>query len=97
MQDKSNPLVKYSLVFNKQLKTSPLEIKIAFRQVRELFLEDPNHHSLRNHGLRNEFTGYRSIDVTADYRAIYRKKGSGKKEVITFYMIGTHEELYKRK
>lgn len=97
MKDETNPLVRYSILFTKQLKASPLEIKLAFRQVRELFLEDPDHPSLRNHGLRNEFSGYRSIDVTEDYRAIYRKRIEGKKEIITFYIIGTHEELYKRK
>lgn len=95
MKAEKNSLVRYSILFTKQLKTSPLEIKIAFRQARELFLEDPNHPSLRDHSLKNEFAGYRSIDVTEDYRALYKKRVEGKKEVITFYMIGTHEELYK--
>jgi addiction module RelE/StbE family toxin len=97
MKDKINPFVSYSILFTKQLKASPLGIKIAFRQARELFLEDSAHSSLRDHSLRGEFSGYRSINITGDYRAIYRKRVEGKKEFITFYMIGTHKELYKRK
>lgn len=94
MKDEKNPLVKYSGLFNKQRKALPLEIKIAFMEARELFLANPNDQSFRDHGLKKKLAGYRSIDVTGDYRAIYKKRLEGEKEVIYFYMIGTHEELY---
>lgn len=94
MKDKNDPLIKYSQLFNKQRKAVFLEIKIAFREARELFLENPKHPSLRDHTLKEKFAGYRSIDVTEDYRAIYKKNVEGDQEIITFYMIGTHEELY---
>ena len=94
MKDENAPLIKYSNLFNRQFKAIPLGIKIAFRHTRELFLENPTHPSLRNHGLKNEFAGFQSIDITDDYRAIYRKTINGKKETLTFYLIGTHEELY---
>lgn len=97
MKNKNPSLVKYSKLFDKQRRALPLEVKIAFLEARELFLENPNHPSLRNHSLRNEFSEYRSIDITADYRAIYRKRLERKKEIITFYMIGTHKELYGKK
>lgn len=94
MKDENAPLVKYSKLFDKQLKATPFEIKIAFRNARELFLEDPKNPSLRDHSLKRNFSEYRSIDITEDYRAIYKKRLEGNKKVITFYLIGTHEELY---
>lgn len=94
MKDENARLVRYSSLFNKQFKAAPLEIKIAFRHARELFLENPNHSALRNHSLKERFAGYKSIDITDDYRAIYRKTLDGKQEITTFHLIGTHKELY---
>lgn len=95
MKDESSPLIKYSKLFSKQFKAVPLKVKIAFREARELFLYNPQHISLRDHALKKELQGYRSIDITGDYRAIYKKKIENDREVITFHMIGTHEDLYK--
>ena len=94
MKNENSTRIKYSKLFNKQHKAIPLVIKKAFRDAFELFLEYPNHPVLRNHGLKQRFQGYRSIDITEDYRAIYKEKHDGNEEIITFYMIGTHEELY---
>jgi addiction module RelE/StbE family toxin len=68
----------------------PLEIKQALRETLELFLENPTHEALRNHPLTEEYAGTWSIDVTADWRALYRKD-QGK---IIFVKLGTHDELY---
>lgn len=94
MKDKNSPLIKYSKLFNRQRKTLPIEIKIAFLGARELFLENSNHPSLRDHALRGNLAGYRIIDITDDYRAVYKRKLDGDQDVITFHTIGTHEELY---
>lgn len=94
MKNKKPSLVKYTRRFDKQRKALPLEVKIAFLAARELFLENPNHPSLRNHGLKERFVSFRSIDITDDYRAIYNIRNDGGQEIITFYLIGTHEELY---
>lgn len=94
MKDENTPLIKYSNLFNKQRKALPLEIKIAFRDARELFLDNPSHSALRNHPLREKFAGYRSIDVTEDYRVLFKEIKAEKQIVIKFYTIGTHEELY---
>ena len=97
MKDENEPLINYSKRFDKQRKNLPPEIKIAFRETLELFLEDPTNPALRDHSLKKEFAGFRSIEVTEDVRAIYRKEQEGKREAITFYLIGTHEELYGKK
>lgn len=60
----------------------------------ELFLEDQNHTALRNYLLKEKFAGYRSIDVTDDWRAVFRETYAGERKVITFHMIGAHKELY---
>jgi addiction module RelE/StbE family toxin len=87
---KNAPRIEFTPLFNKQRKAAPLEIKQAFRDALDLFAENPNHPALRNHPLTGKYAGFRSIDVTADWRALYREE----KERIMFADLGTHEELY---
>lgn len=94
MKDESSPFIKYTPLFSKQRKAAPLEIKTAFREALELFLDNPNHPSLRDHALREKFTGYRSIDITSDWRALFKVNKSKTQTVITFHILGTHEQLY---
>src|SRR6266699_2916578 len=90
-----NPRIEFSTVFNRQLKNSAREIKAAFKVTLPLFREDPNHPVLRNHALRENFEGYRSIDVTEDWRALFKEMYAGKQKVITFHRIATHKDLYE--
>ena len=55
-----------------------------------LFRKVPFHPLLNNHGLRGKYTGYRSINITGDYRAIYIERDN----LVIFMLIGTHSELY---
>jgi addiction module RelE/StbE family toxin len=87
---KNDPLIEFTPLFNKQRKAAPLEIKEAFRETLELFLENPHHEALRNHPLTGQYAGFRSIDVTDDWRALYRQE-SGR---VIFVDIGTHDQLY---
>lgn len=66
MKDENSLQIEYTTLFNKQRKIVPIEIKVAFKEAFDLFLDNPNHPSLRNHALREKFTGFRSIDVTDD-------------------------------
>lgn len=93
---KSAPEINYSRTFNKQLKKAPLEIKIAFRRRFALFLKDPFHPFLNNHALTGKLAGYRSINVTGDWRAWYSQYESSEgSKVIIFEVLGTHSQLYK--
>ena len=85
--------VDYSRNFLKGLRKSPLEIKIAFRKKLELFSTDKYHPMLNNHVLSGKYKDWRSINVTGDWRAIFREFEGG--EVIYFDIIGTHSKLYK--
>lgn len=94
MKDEISLLIKYTALFNKQRKAAPLEIKIAFRETLELFLENSNHPQLRNHPLKEEYSGYNSIDVTDDWRALFKVHKSKTQTIITFHILGTHIQLY---
>lgn len=91
----SSPSIEFTDFFNKQRKAAPSEIKVAFRESLALFLEDPSNPYLRNHPLTGKLAGYRSIDVTDDWRALFKETQTGRQKVITFHKIGTHEDLYR--
>ncbi|MBI2442868.1 MAG: type II toxin-antitoxin system mRNA interferase toxin, RelE/StbE family [Candidatus Levybacteria bacterium] len=89
-KEESSPRIEFSDLFNIQRKAAPLHIKIAFREALELFLEDPENSALRNHSLTGKYAGIRSIDVTVDWRALFREEA----ERIIFVELGTHTRLY---
>lgn len=83
--------VDYSNRFKKQLKKAPLEIKKAFSSRLELLKQDLFHPQLNNHQLSGNYKGFRSINITGDWRAIYSQYG----DTIVFEILGTHSQLYK--
>jgi addiction module RelE/StbE family toxin len=85
--------IYYSKKFIKQFKKSPKQIKIKFKERLDLFIEDRYNPTLSNHRLSGNFINYRSINVTGDWRAIFKELENG--EVIFFVILGTHSELYK--
>jgi addiction module RelE/StbE family toxin len=82
--------------FNRQRKKAPKEIKIAFREALSLFVDNQMHPILRNHSLEKKLAGYRSINVTGDWRALFRIKKTSRQAIVTFHKLGTHSELYKK-
>jgi addiction module RelE/StbE family toxin len=87
-----NKRVDFSPIFNRQVQKAPLHVKLALRSAIATFLENPHDVSLRNHTLGKEHAGKRSIDITDDWRALYREE----RERIIFVELGTHAQLYKR-
>lgn len=53
-------------------------------------MKDNTNAILNNHSVDKAFTDCRSINVTGDYRAIFKEENN----VIIFLKIGTHSELY---
>lgn len=94
MQKASNLRIEFSTLFDKRLRQLPFEIIIAFQETLDLFLENPHHDALRRHFLKEAYTGYQSIDVSSDYRAVFKETKIKTQIIIIFYTIGTHEELY---
>lgn len=65
--------------------------KKKFKERHALFLEDEFHQLLNNHALAGKFLGYRNINVTGDFRAVYHKVST---DAVLFVAIDTHSNLY---
>ncbi len=83
--------VIYTRAFIKALRKSPRKIQMAFKQRLILFFEDKFHPLLNNHGLTGILSGYRSINITGDWRAVFTEDDIG----VCFEAFGTHSKLYK--
>lgn len=81
--------------FVRRLKKLDVKIRKSFKERIIKFSENPQDPQLNNHRLKKEWHGYRSIDITANWRAIYQKIRIGEETVAYFVTIGTHKELYK--
>lgn len=83
--------VDFSTRFLKQHKKASIEIKKAWLKRFKLFNQNAFHPQLNNHQLSGRYKGFRSINVTGDWRAIYSEYG----DTIIFEILGTHSQLYK--
>ena len=86
--------VKFSKKFKKQYNKASLKIKSEFDIRLKLLLHDQFHPLLNNHSLTGNLKGYRSINITGDWRAIFSEYEGQDKKVVVFEMLGTHSELY---
>ena len=62
---------RYDPAFIKALKKTDIRIRKSFKEKIVIFAKNPYDPNLNNHKLKLEYEGYCSIDITADYRAIY--------------------------
>lgn len=83
--------IKYNPRFHKQYSKSNKNVKAAFNSRLKLLLQNSHHPLLRNHALTGDYKGFRSINVTGNWRAIYFEHES----IIVFEALGTHSQLYK--
>lgn len=83
--------VRFHQKFVKSYQKRPPKIQQATDKRLRLFAENPFSPILENHQLTGKFTGYRSINITGDFRAIYKEISNA--EVI-FVLLGTHSKLY---
>jgi addiction module RelE/StbE family toxin len=86
--------IEYDPDFVRKLKKVDVRIKKRFEKRLSNFLKNPFDPELNNHVLRKPYGGLRSIDITADYRAIYEEFIDEEESIVHFVAIGTHEELY---
>lgn len=82
------------ILFAKKFRRNYLRLQIRIREQCDerlrLFEDEPFHPLLNNHSVEKRFPGCRSINVTGDYRAIFKQQNG----VVVFVNIGTHSELY---
>lgn len=76
--------------FLKNYKKVPKKIRLQFIERKNIFLQEPFHPLLNNHSVDRVFSDCRSINISGDYRAIFRQEDGA----IVFLHIGTHSELY---
>ncbi len=77
--------------FVKQFKKIPKPVRSKFIERKNLFAKEPFNRLLNNHSVDGAFTDCRSINITGDYRAIFKV---GTPDSVVFLHIGTHSELY---
>ena len=78
--------------FSKKYTRLTKSQKEKFKERKDIFLADEFDPVLNNHALSGKYEGYRSINVTGDIRAIYKKNRT---EEVIFVMIGNHSNLYR--
>jgi len=76
--------------FERDYKKLPKNIQERFKERILLFRKDQYDPILNNHSLKGRYSGYRSINVTGDVRAIFMKNG----DEVVFAAIGSHSKLY---
>lgn len=84
-------IINFHKDFTKRFKLLPKNIQIKFKERLIIFEEDQSDAILNNHALKGKYLGYRSINVTGDIRAIYKKT----EENVIFIDIDSHSNLYK--
>ena len=85
--------IEYSQRFIKDLKRAPQKIRLSFRARLEIFLSDNFHPLLNNHALGGKYQNYRSINITGDWRVVFKEDEDG--SVVFFMALGTHSQLYR--
>jgi addiction module RelE/StbE family toxin len=83
--------IAFSTVFNKNYNKLSKKIQNKFDEKIQIFEIDEFDLVFKNHKLHGEYDGCRSINITGDIRAIYKKISE---RDYYFYDIGTHSKLY---
>lgn len=83
--------VTFHRSFLKLYEQAPEKIRSRFESRLKIFYLDPFDVQLNNHPLVGKWKGFRSVNITGDWRAIYLPLGEHHAK---FYAIGTHSKLY---
>ncbi len=78
----------------KKLKKVDVRIRKNFLEKLKIFETNHQEPILNNHALKREYQGYRSINVTVDFRALYEEINEGDRVIAYFSLLGTHKDLY---
>lgn len=87
--------VQFDSEFYKLYKEANVRIQNEVDRKIAIFKKDPYDLELNNHALHDEYEGFRSIDITNDYRAIYEEVPGANEPVAYFSLLGTHKDLYR--
>jgi len=76
--------------FTKRLKILPRKVQKRFDERLILFEKDQMNPVLNNHSLKGKYLGCRSINVTGDLRAVFKRE----LDTAIFVAIDSHSNLY---
>ena len=85
-------IATFSKNFKKSFKKKDKFVQEKARKRIRLLREDPSDVLLNNHKLQGEYEGLNSINITGNFRAIFKYIDE---DHIVLTDIGTHTELYK--
>lgn len=88
-------IVRFTNNFLLQYKKANARIRNKADNCLRIFKRNPDDLRLKNHKLKREWIGHRSINVTNDWRAIYKEVKLADAIITYFVALGTHRELYK--
>lgn len=66
-----NKIIRTTKSFDKSFQKIPKTVQDKTTKVLEIFYHDPVAPLLHNHALTGEWRGFRSINITGDYRLIF--------------------------
>ena len=79
-------------VFVKQIKKLPEPLREQVLERVQLLVANPFDSVLNDHKLNPPWEEYRSINITGDYRLVYKKLAPN---IYFLRAIGTHHQLFK--
>ena len=83
--------IRFHRNFRKNYARLPGKLRTQFKKRLKLFLKDPFDPLLNNQALHGQCRQFRSINVTGDFRALFRMLGDDTAE---FVLIDRHGNLY---
>ncbi len=87
-------IITFDKKFDKRFKKLSAKIKERFYERLNIFKNNKFEKILNDHSLHGEYEGCRSINITGNYRAVYKTINQKDDVVYLFVQIGTHPELY---
>lgn len=84
-------IIQYHKNFSKKYKKLSAKLQAKTQKQISLFINSPYAPQLRNHPLKGKYKNYRSINITGDWRAIFKENNI----IIIFVELGTHSELFE--
>lgn len=83
--------IHYSSRFRTQYRKLTKKVRLKAQDRVRIFLQNEFDPLLGNHPLQGKYAGYRSIDITGDFRLIYERYQDNS---LNFVAIGSHAELF---
>lgn len=78
-------------MFERQYRKLDRNLKNRVAERLHLLASEEFHPLLRNHQLTGEYEGFRSINITGDWRLVYRRIGA---DTYQLRAVGTHHQLF---